>query len=73
VVLLVVGYPPTVAGAAAELPVETDAPHSLEEESLRTPPMEKLTLGVGRVNTVGEPECRNDERLATDRVALATI
>lgn len=30
VVRLVVGYPPTVAGAAAELSVETDAPHSLE-------------------------------------------
>ena len=26
---LVVGYPPTVAGAAAELPTEVDAPHSL--------------------------------------------
>jgi hypothetical protein len=30
VVRLVVGYPPTVAGAAAELPTEVDAPHSLE-------------------------------------------
>ena len=29
VVLLVVGYPLTVAGAAAELPAETDSPHSL--------------------------------------------
>ena len=30
VVFLVVGYPLTVAGAAAELPNEVDAPHSLE-------------------------------------------
>ena len=29
VVFMVVGYPPTVAGAAAELPARADAPHSL--------------------------------------------
>jgi hypothetical protein len=29
VVFMVVGYPPTVAGAAAELPAKADAPHSL--------------------------------------------
>jgi len=49
VACLVVDYPPTVAGAAAELPTEVDAPHSLEE-SLRTLPITKLASGDERVN-----------------------
>ena len=49
VVLLIVGYPLTVAGAAAELPAETDAPHSLEE-SLQTLPVTKVTSGDLPVN-----------------------
>src|SRR6478609_5263280 len=47
---LVVGYPLTVAGAAAELPAETDAPHSLEE-SLRTLPRGKLASARWVVNS----------------------
>ena len=59
VVRLVVGYPPTVAGAAAELPTEVDAPHSLEE-SLRTLPITKLASGEEPVNiragcSIGSP------------------
>ena len=59
VVRLVVGYPPTVAGAAAELSAETDAPHSLEE-SLRTLPITKLASGEEPVNiragcSIGSP------------------
>jgi len=51
VVRLVVGYPPTVAGAAAELSVETNVPHSLEE-SLRTLPVTKLASSGKRVNSL---------------------
>src|SRR5712664_2762796 len=55
VVCMVVGYPPTVAGAAAELPAGADVPHSLGYP-LRAPPVQTVASDRDRVNSSIEPQ-----------------